>query len=133
MEAVSTKCKRSAYTAAPANGRTANESQPSGYTASSPSCPRPESPRSRMGNLVRASLKFECGQFLRYRDVLEDHVGGKAVLERRKILATDQRRQVVAAFLRNLEAVFGDEIVRHELLLVRHVPQLRHAYGPFVG
>src|SRR5260221_119939 len=92
------QCKRSACTAAPANGRTANESQPSGYTASSPSCPRPESPRSRMGNLGRASLKFECGQFLRYRDVLEDHVAGKAVLERREIFAPDQRRQIVAAF-----------------------------------
>ena len=60
-------CKRSACTAAPANGRTANESQPSGYTASSPSCPRPESPRSRMWNLIRASLRNCCAPGSRLR------------------------------------------------------------------
>ncbi len=43
-------------TAAPANGRAANESQPSSYMSSSPSCPRRKSSRSRIRYLCRASL-----------------------------------------------------------------------------
>src|SRR5690606_37018035 len=66
---------------------------------------------------------LEGRQLALHRQVLQTHVGGQAVLERGDVLTLDQRRQVLAAGVGNVEAVLADELAGHELLDVGHLAQ----------
>src|SRR5690606_19843092 len=66
---------------------------------------------------------LEGRQLALHRQVLQAHVGGQAVLERGDVLTLDQRRQVLAAGVGNVEAVLADELAGHELLDVGHLAQ----------
>src|SRR5205814_8995045 len=76
-------------------------------------------------------LEFPRGLLL-HRDVLQATVSRQPVLEGGKGLAADERREVVAAFGRDVEAVGGDEVARNLLFHVRDVAELRHAALPSI-
>src|SRR5690606_21421890 len=73
------------------------------------------------------------GELLRHRLVLEPHVLRQAVAVRRIRLADDQGRQIGAALLGDVEAVLANEVVRHELLVVGDIREIRLADHPAIG
>src|SRR5260370_39642266 len=87
----------------------------------------------RRGIIAAAkTLKPERGELLWYRHVLQLDVVGQSVLVRRRRLALDQRRNVSAAFRRDVKPVFGDEIARHHLFLVVDVGEVRTGDAPAI-
>ena len=63
----------------------------------------------------RPQILNSVAELLRHRDVLQPHVLRQAVLERREVLAADQRREIGARLRRDAEAVRGDEVARQHL------------------
>src|SRR5690606_16872761 len=86
-----------------------------------------------IGQRERSDSDLERGQFALDRQVLQAYVIGQAVLERRDIFTLDQRRQILAASLGDVEAVFGDEVAGHKLLDVGHFAKRRFDDVPAVG
>src|SRR5258706_11391229 len=87
----------------------------------------------RRGIIAAAkTLKPERGKLLWNRHVLQLHVIGQSVLVRRRRLALDQRRNVCAAFRRDVKPVFGYEIARHHLFLVGDVGEVRYGDAPAI-
>src|ERR1700704_1796649 len=76
------------------------------------------------------NLKPEGRKLLGNRRVLQLDVVGQTVLVWRRRPALDQRRNVSAAFRRDVKPVFGDEIARHHLFLVGDVGEIRNADAP---
>src|SRR5258708_10435260 len=79
------------------------------------------------------ALNLESGEFLWNRRVSQLHVIRQAVLVRRGRFPLDQRRNVGAAFRRDVKPVFGDEIAQHHLLLVSYIHEGLNGDAPAIG
>src|SRR5258708_21763179 len=75
-------------------------------------------------------LEPESGKLLGNGRVLQLHVIRQSVLVRRRRLALDERREIDAAFRRDVEPVWCDEVSRHHLFLVGDVGEIRNSYTP---